>query len=62
MGAFFTGQSLARQTVLSFNTPIKMNSIILDPTCGAGNLLIECSRSLSVKKHSQKHLKHGEIS
>ncbi|EHZ6874356.1 N-6 DNA methylase [Providencia rettgeri] len=57
IGAFFTGQSLARQTVLSFNTPIKMNSIILDPTCGAGNLLIECSRSLSVKKTLTETLK-----
>ncbi len=48
-GSFFTGQDLATETVKSI-IELTNDSIILDPTCGAGNLLIECSRSLDIKK------------
>lgn len=48
-GSFFTGQALASRTVNSFKAPITFSSIVLDPTCGAGNLLIECSRKLGVE-------------
>ncbi|MFQ2346000.1 N-6 DNA methylase [Aeromonas dhakensis] len=47
-GCFFTGQSLASNAVSSLLNPITPTSVVLDPTCGAGNLLIECSRQLSV--------------
>jgi hypothetical protein len=47
-GCFFTGQDLAKNTVSSLPNPITQSSVVLDPTCGAGNLLIECSRQLSV--------------
>lgn len=49
-GSFFTGQLLASKVVKSFDRAITSNSIILDPTCGAGNLLIECSRMLGTKE------------
>jgi len=48
-GSFFTGQSLATKAVASLQKPIDFDSIILDPNCGAGNLLIECSRKLETK-------------
>lgn len=47
-GSFFTGQNLATQVVKKFSTRITFDSVVLDPTCGAGNLLIECSRCLGV--------------
>lgn len=48
VGCFFTGQALAYKLVEALPNPILSESIVLDPTCGAGNLLIECSRRLPV--------------
>ncbi|EOX1786272.1 N-6 DNA methylase [Vibrio cholerae] len=48
-GCFFTGSSLAKATLEGFSTPINSDAVVLDPTCGAGNLLIICSRELEVK-------------
>lgn len=48
-GSFFTGQKLAFKAVSAFGVPITFSSVVLDPTCGAGNLLIECSRRLGVE-------------
>jgi len=50
LGSFFTGQELATKAVSLFENSINNHSIILDPACGAGNLLIECSRHLNVNK------------
>lgn len=50
IGSFFTGQKLATNAVSCFVTPISDNSIVLDPSCGTGNLLIEASRRLSAEK------------
>lgn len=50
-GSFFTGQILATTLVKSFSEAITLDSVVLDPTCGAGNLLIECSRMLGVCKN-----------
>lgn len=47
-GSFFTGQDLATKVISAFNKPITLKSIVLDPTCGAGNLLIEASRKLGI--------------
>lgn len=47
-GTFFTGDELATEVVRGFSKPITNQSVILDPTCGAGNLLIACSRQLDV--------------
>lgn len=48
-GSFFTGQLLASETISELKDPITFSSVILDPTCGSGNLLIECSRKLGVE-------------
>lgn len=56
-GSFFTGQALASKVISSFNKPITVRSIVLDPTCGAGNLLIEVSRKLGVEATLSKTLK-----
>lgn len=56
-GSFFTGQALASKVISSFNKPITLKSIVLDPTCGAGNLLIEVSRKLGVEATLSETLK-----
>jgi len=48
-GSFFTGQLLASEVISHLKTPITFSSVVLDPTCGAGNLLIESSRKLGVE-------------
>ena len=48
-GSFFTGDLLADEAVSKFHQSISPDSRILDPTCGAGNLLIACSKKLPVK-------------
>ncbi|KZX57508.1 N-6 DNA methylase [Vibrio sp. HI00D65] len=47
-GSFFTGQKLATKAVALLPV-ITSRSVVLDPTCGAGNLLIEASRALGVE-------------
>lgn len=49
-GSFFTGDDLANEAVTKFNHPVTPSSIILDPTCGAGNLLIACSKQLPIQR------------
>jgi type I restriction-modification system DNA methylase subunit len=56
-GSFFTGQELASKVVSSFQAPITFSSVVLDPTCGAGNLLIEVSRTLGVEATLSETLK-----
>lgn len=56
IGSFFTGQALTTQAVDSFKNPITDNSVVLDPTCGTGNLLIESSRHLEIKPCLSKTL------
>lgn len=61
-GSFFTGQALASKTINSFEKALTLNSRVLDPTCGAGNLLIECSRKLGVRDTLSETLEEwGEI-
>jgi len=50
IGSFFTSDEIAEQAKLSFTKRITKNSIIYDPTCGTGNLLISVSKSLPVNK------------
>ncbi|MEZ9447750.1 N-6 DNA methylase, partial [Vibrio splendidus] len=56
-GSFFTGSKLATSAVNAFQSPITFDSVVLDPTCGAGNLLIECSRKLGVESTLSETLK-----
>lgn len=61
-GSFFTGQKLATFTVDSLLRPLNFDSVVLDPTCGTGNLLIECSRRLDIKdKLSATLIKWGKV-
>ena len=48
LGAFFTNQPLAAKAIKQFQTTITDDSIVLDPNCGIGSLLLECSHQLSV--------------
>lgn len=56
-GSYFTGQKLATKAINSFAEPINSNSVVLDPTCGAGNLLVEASRHLRVEYSLSSTLK-----
>ena len=61
-GSFFTGQILASKAVNSFEKALTLDSRVLDPTCGAGNLLIECSRKIGVRDTLSETLQEwGEI-
>lgn len=57
-GSFFTGSRLAKAVVDAFPIPVSYQSVVIDPTCGAGNLLIECSRRLSVADKLSSTLKN----
>lgn len=48
LGAFFTPQELTTAAISQFSTAITNQSVVLDPCCGVGNLLIESSRQLGV--------------
>ncbi len=55
-GTFFTGHELANNLLLNIKNTLSSESIILDPACGAGNLLIACSQYLPIKKTLSKTL------
>ncbi|OOQ68180.1 SAM-dependent DNA methyltransferase [Vibrio parahaemolyticus] len=55
-GSFFTGQKLATKAV-GLLSAITSSSVVLDPACGAGNLLIEASRKLGVESTLSATLK-----
>jgi hypothetical protein len=57
IGSFFTGQLLTTKAVISFRRKISQDSVVLDPTCGTGNLLIESSRALPIKSSLTETLK-----
>ena len=45
-GAFFTSRHLARRALSSLNKKLDKFSLIVDPSCGAGDLLLSVARSL----------------
>ncbi len=47
-GAFFTGSALAKLSVHRMLRTVGLSSVIVDPACGAGDLLIACTRGLPV--------------
>jgi SAM-dependent methyltransferase len=49
-GAFFTGSELSRAALEPLTGTLDDSSVILDPACGAGDLLIACARRLSKGK------------
>ena len=48
-GAFFTGSVLATHAASKFCNTLNENSVIFDPACGAGDLLIACAHALPTK-------------
>lgn len=49
-GAFFTGSELSKAALDPLKDTLNANSVILDPACGAGDLLIACARQLGAGK------------
>jgi hypothetical protein len=47
-GVFFTGSELANRTVALISRDLKQGSSVIDPACGAGDLLLACARHLPV--------------
>jgi hypothetical protein len=45
-GAFFTGSKLAARAVSRIMGSVNGRSLILDPACGAGDLLVACAKQL----------------
>lgn len=43
-GIFFTHKSLSRFALAPILNTIGTDSVVLDPACGSGNLLAECTR------------------
>ena len=56
-GAFFTGSSLARRALAGAASTLSEDSVILDPACGVGDLLIECARHLPVATGFERTLR-----
>jgi hypothetical protein len=48
-GIFFTGSRLAQRAVRDLLPTLEPASTILDPACGAGDLLIACARGLATR-------------
>jgi hypothetical protein len=49
-GAFFTGQDLARKLIAGDWATIRASRAIVDPACGAGDLLLACAQALPTAK------------
>lgn len=47
-GAFFSGSDLSGVLADTFTEPLNEHSLILDPACGAGDLLLACSSRLPI--------------
>ncbi len=55
-GAFFTGSCLAKRLVGLVAHTITPRSILVDPACGAGDLLLACSNYLPTRRSFQETL------
>ncbi len=55
-GAFFTNHDLSNQLVKPIIPDIQQGSIIGDPACGVGNLLLACARHLPILKYLKETL------
>lgn len=51
LGAFFTEAQLSGKAIRHFRQAITAESVVLDPNCGIGSLLIESSHQLGVYTH-----------
>lgn len=48
-GTYFTGSDLANRLVSSLSDAIPEAGLVIDPACGAGDLLVACARHLPVR-------------
>lgn len=57
LGVFFTEAQLSAKAIRYFQQAITAESVVLDPNCGIGNLLLECSYQLGVSVNLSDTLK-----
>lgn len=57
-GAFFTGSQLSALAVAPFAQSLSSASVIVDPACGAGDLLLACARHLGPYQSLEETLRH----
>jgi hypothetical protein len=57
-GAFFTSSELADHALAPFLDTLTSQSVILDPACGAGDLLLKCAARLFSSQSLDKTLTH----
>jgi len=55
-GIFFTGSNLSNIVAAKISGIIKNGGTVLDPACGAGDLLLACAKYLSLKEDYEKTL------
>src|SRR5262245_50918354 len=55
-GAFFTSPQVADALVAPFAGDLKGDAMVVDPTCGAGDLLLAAARYLKAAKDPQRRL------
>jgi hypothetical protein len=53
-GAFFTGATLSERLISPILPTLTANSVIADPACGAGDLLVACAKHLPLAKSGQE--------
>lgn len=59
-GAFFTGSDLSKRAARLLAKTLDSRSVILDPACGAGDLLIACAELLPQAKSRNARLKRWQ--
>jgi len=52
-GAFFTGSRLSRRAIGLMASTLSRRSVVLDPACGAGDLLLAAARALPTVKDAE---------
>jgi hypothetical protein len=59
-GAFFTGSELSKRAARLLGKTLSSRSVILDPACGAGDLLLACAEDLPKPKLARARLPRWE--